>query len=237
MKKVFAVFVFVFSIAPCVLSATFTLVFTVEPSDASITVNGQYYGTGTATVVLRQAGKVVVSFEREGYLTLVRKYQYNFKFGYNSGSETYNKGKNYFSITLQKDSRYIPAEAVCSRSDSVNTYYSCEVRPMHSAESAWKEIGNVVLDYFEDMDFNGMEHGNLKTPWATAYAGGKKIRTRLIVRIETETPLTYKFNLQSEYCNDLNAYEYDDYRFQRWDMVMNKYEGLINALFLRVGGR
>jgi hypothetical protein len=230
MKQFVTIIICLLTLSPHLVASEFTITFTVTPSDAKITINGQYYGTGTATINMEQAGKVLATFEREGYITLTKKYHYNFKYGYSGGSETYNKGSNHFSISLQKDDKHIPAEAISSSSDSINTFYSCVVSPKHNAETAWKATENVVLDYFEEVNFKKVEQGNLKTPWVAAVAGSKKIRTRLIVRVETEQPLTYRFNLQSEYCNDVNAYEYDDYRFQKWDLVMNKYRGLIQDL-------
>lgn len=232
MKRFAAFIICLFTLSSNLFGAGATLSFSVTPNDAKITINGQFYGTGTASIELESAGgKVLVSIEREGYTTYTNHYCYNYKYGgYNTLVARYNKGYNHYDIVLHKDEKHIPTEAISSPSDSINTYYSCSVSPKYNAETAWKATENVVLDYFEDVNFKKVEQGNLKTPWVTSVAGAKKIRTRLIVRVESEQPLTYRFNLQSEFCNDVNAYEYDDYRFQKWDMVMNKYEGVIREL-------
>ncbi len=207
-----------------------TLTFSVTPMEARITINGQYYGTGKATIHLEQAGRVSLHVECEGYKTLNRNYQYNFKYGYNSGSATYNKGNNYFPIELEKDVSYLKEELAASASDSVNTFILLKVKPGTAPEAAWKSIINVAEDYFEDTNFSKMEYGTLKTQWIPNKTGGKKIRTRLIVRIDSEDPLVFKMKLQSEFSSDPGAFEYDDEKFQAWNSVMNKYKGLIGNM-------
>ena len=236
MKKFIPFILALFALSSNLFGAGATLSFSVTPNDAKITINGQYYGTGTASIELEKAGgKVLVSIEREGYIAYTNYYCYNYKYGgYNTVVARYDKGYNHYDIVLQKDEKHIPTEAISSPSDSINAYYSCLVSTKYNPVTAWKTTENVVLDYFEDVDFKKVEQGNLKTPWVASVVGSRKIRTRLIVRVESEQPLTYRFNLQSEYCNDVNAYEYDDYRFQKWDMVMNKYEGVIQELMRKL---
>lgn len=209
-----------------------TFHFTVTPSNARISVNGEFQGVGTATYVLEKAGgKLHVTVELEGYVTYSKYYHYNYKYGgYNTTVERYDKGHNSYSIKLYEDPAYIDPNAISAPSDSINRYFLCEVRQGMNAETSWKAIKGVILDYFEDISFKDAEQGNFRTPWIASKVGKQKIRTRLIVRTEAQSPLTYKFNLQSEYCNDVNAYEYDDYRFQPWDRVQNKYRGLIQDL-------
>ncbi|MFT4681995.1 MAG: hypothetical protein ACI9YU_001848 [Flavobacteriales bacterium] len=223
-----------------VLSATASRVqlhFTTSPSNARISVNGEYLGTGSTTFVLAQAGgKVHVMVELEGYVTYNKFYHYNYKYGgYNTTVERYNKGSNSYRITLHRDPNYIDPNVISTRYDSINRYYLCEVKDGINAEIGWKTLKSVIRDHFEDISFTNVQQGDIRTPWDPSQVGQQKIRTRLIVRTENEDPLIYKFKLQSEYCNDLNAYEYDDYRFQPWNRVLNKYRGLLGAMFKQVG--
>jgi predicted RNA binding protein with dsRBD fold (UPF0201 family) len=236
MKRLIFFFIAFYVPTSSVWAARASLSFTVTPSDATITINGQYAGTGSATFELESAGgKVLVTIEKEGYTTYTNYYCYNYKYGgYNTVVARYNKGDNHYNITLRADDTYVQPTSNSTPSDSINKYYSCKVNQKYSATEAWKAVENIVLDYFEDVNFSKMEQGNLKTPWIASISGSSKIRTRLIARIETEQPLTYKFNLQSEYCTDRNAYEYDDYRFQPWNSVMNKYNGVIKGLILKL---
>jgi len=209
-----------------------TINITTVPSDAKIYFNGQLYGTGTAKLELSKQAKVILKVEREGYITITKTYL--FKGGSRfakSLRESYYRGQNHFTITLIKDDKYVNPLDVSTKTDSINSFIICNVDPKYNSLDAWKIATKIVTDYFDDIENNKNELGTLKTNWVPQIVGIRKIRTRLIIKIDSENPLSFKIKIQSEYSDYINAYENDDENFKEWDRVLNKYKNLIPDLY------
>ena len=129
MKRLSTFIIALLALSTHLFGAKATLSFSVTPSDATITINGQYAGTGSATFELESAGgKVLVTIEKEGYTTYTNYYCYNYKYGgYNTVVARYNKGYNHYNITLRADDTYVQPASNSTPSDSINKYYSCKV--------------------------------------------------------------------------------------------------------------
>ena len=70
--------------------------------------------------------------------------------------------------------------------------------------------------------------GYLRTGWNVWQRnGGRVIRTRVIVKQSSTTPLKYSIKLQSEYAPPGTSIK-DDERFQPWDRILLTYKDLIN---------
>lgn len=221
-----------FTIVGAPLFAFATINITSNPSDAKIYIGGQLRGTGFASFNIEQAGKIQVKVEREGYVTFIQYYSYhNFaKFSYNATTATYKRGQNNFTISLIKDENYVNPSDVSVSNDSINSFYICYVNPKFNRQDAWKKVNDIVSDYFDDFDTSKNQEDLIKTNWETQIVGEKKIRTRFIIKLDNENPLSYKFKLQSEYSDNKNAYEYDNENFKVWDRILKKYNTILSKI-------
>lgn len=211
------------------------LTFTAIPSTAKIYFNGELRGTGTATYELERAILVEVKIVNEGYITFAKSYRYGkgSQFATNEGRGGYERGKNEYTITLDKDPNYVTPEKrlnqlnkISSVSDSLNKFIA--VTSKYNAADSWKMINQVVSDYFDDMDGSNAETGTLKTTWQTQIIDKKKIRIRAIVKTNSEN--SYKLKMQVEYSDDENASAKEDERFKEWDRIPKKYQAIFSDL-------
>ena len=236
MKSILTTFLF-FGLTLKVLAFDATLNFTAVPSTAKIYFDGQLSGTGHASITLERAVLVEVKIVNEGYTTFNRSYRYGkgSQFAKNEGKGGYERGSNSYTITLEKDETVVKAEQSNTelkessvKSDTANTFFNVVVDKKYSSPDAWKIVNKIVSDYFDDLDDTKVETGNLKSTWQTKIIGTKKVRTRIIIRTDTETPLTYKIKVQSEYTDDVNASAKDDEKFKEWDRVLKKYANVFS---------
>ena len=210
------------------------LSFTAVPSTAKIYFNGELSGTGTATITLERAILVEVKIVNEGFITFQKNYRYGkgSQFAKNEGVGGYERGKNEYTITLDEDPAYVSPEEkeekldkISILTDSINKFINCSVNAKYSQTDSWKIVNSVVSDYFDDIDNTNTEVGTLKTPWQSQIIGSQKMRTRLIVKTNTDN--SYKIKIQSEYTDNVNASVKDDETFKEWDRILKKYSNLI----------
>jgi hypothetical protein len=234
MKKLFLT-AFLINIINMATAFEAKLIFTTVPSTAKIYFDGQLTGTGTAEITLERAVLVEVKIVNEGYITFMKSYRYGkgSQFAKNEGKGGYERGKNEYTITLDKDPNYVsPTEKenqlnkLSTKTDSINKFVA--VNSKYNSQESWKLVKQVISDYFDDNDETKPEEGTLKTAWQTQVVDGKKIRTRIIVKTNTDN--SYKIKIQSEYSNDINASTKDDEKFQEWDRLLRKYQGAILEL-------
>lgn len=238
MKALKFIFILIFfGSATIALSFEAKLKFTAVPATAKIYFDGQLSGTGVAEITLERAILVEVKIVNEGYITFAKSYRYGkgSQFAKNEGKGGYERGKNDYTITLDIDPNYVsPKEKenqlnnISSKTDSINKFIPLPVNSKLKPQDSWKLVKQVVSDYFDDNDETKPEDGTLKTAWHSQVVENKKIRTRIIVK--TNTDGSYKIKIQSEYSNDLNASVKDDEKFQEWDRVLRKFEPAIKDL-------
>jgi hypothetical protein len=223
------------------LSFEAKLKFTTVPSTAKIYFDGQLSGTGVAEITLERAILVEVKIVNEGYITFSRSYRYGkgSQFAKNEGKGGYERGKNEYTITLDVDPNYVsPTEKenqlnkLSTKTDSINKFISLPVNSKISPQDSWKIVKQIISDYFDDNDETKPEEGTLKTAWQSQVVDNKKIRTRIIVKTNTDN--SYKIKVQSEYSNDISSSVKDDEKFQEWDRMLRKYESTIKELSFKL---
>jgi hypothetical protein len=229
-------FILLIGFATTVFGFEATLTFSSTPADAKIYLNGEMKGIGKATIALSRAVMVEVRIEREGYITYRKNYIYHkgSVYAHNENKGGYDRGDNYFTATLENDPAFENAkkglkelEDGSFKTDSANTFIIVGVDSKYNIQESWKLVTKVANDYFDDFEENKGESGNLKSTWQAKVVGSKKIRSRLIVKVNTDSPLTYKVKIQSEYSDDSSVSTKDDEKFKEWDRVLKKYRGLL----------
>ncbi len=231
MKGIFTSF-FLLVIVSTISAFEARLNITTFPSSASIYLNGNKVGNGTAQIVLEKADVIEIKVENIGYKTTIRTLHY--VRGAKGGNE-YDRGINSYSILLEKDESYVNVNIASSnedikeisfKSDSINNYFSFSPDNKYKQLEAWKIINKIVGYYFDDLESLKNDTAYIQSSWQVKIVGSKKIRTRIIVRTDMLNPLTYKIKVQSEYSTDINANTKANDKYREWDRILKKYKNI-----------
>lgn len=201
----------------------------VFPSDAKIYVDGVYMGDGTVTASMRKKeGFISVKCEKPGYIPLEFRIYYKDK-------------RTAVTYTLRRD----PFFDISSSTDLVNKYFTVKVSKDLYSETpdgkrntslAWKEIHNILLNYFEEIQSTDLASGFIQTPWKykSFPDADRQVRTRVTIR-ETGFggDLAFQIKISSEvaYINSLHR----DEEFQPIDRILKEMEPLISEFQSRLG--
>lgn len=171
-----------------------TLKISVVPSDAQISVDGNYVGDGVVEVTLDKSDFIAIKIEREGYITQENKFYRSDK-------------RRAISFTMRPDKFY---EASVP-SGLVNKFFSVTVSPEYytvdktgkkDPEKAWKLIHQILLNYFDEMQTTDVSSGFIQTPWAYERFSESKqaVRTRVTVKQSgiSDKELTFQIKISSE---------------------------------------
>lgn len=130
----------------------------VIPSDATIKVNGSYYGEGAAKVTIKKKDFVSLECSAPGYETLVTRV-----YG--------NDGRKTIEIKLKEDLLLKQT----SESSVANNFFTVKVNKNlysdnkktgeRNSEAAWKMAHSVLLKYFDDILTSDVASGYIQTPW------------------------------------------------------------------------
>lgn len=198
----------------------------VTPSDAKISVDGNYMADG---IVVAKITKdfIVVKLERDGYVTLETKIYKHDK----------RKGISY---TLRRDTFL----DLTNQSGLVNKYFTIAVSPdlytvdengKQDASKAWKMMHQILLDYFDEIQATDIASGFIQTPWQyeTLADAEKQLRTRVSIRqINVGGDLTFQIKISSEVASMLSARR--DESFQSIDRISKKFETIIAEMQSRI---
>jgi hypothetical protein len=219
MKKVFLLSVILLTIATSVFAGDKKVKVTVNEADAKIFVGGKLMGTGEMTVLVPAYECVTVKVEKAGFLT--------------STVEFCNKPKftpppKTYQFKLERDDAYDASEA----SDMANI--DIEIKTTKSEAEAWKLISQIVTSYFDVIEVTDKETGYLRTSWVTKNFSQNTIRTRIIVKLGSDSPLTYKLKLVSEQSGQPQTSVKNDEMFKEWDRILRKYREVIHEVQSRL---
>ena len=201
----------------------------VTPDDAKIYVDGVYMGDGTITASMRKKeGFISIKCERPGYVTLETRIYYKDK-------------RTAVTYTLRKD----PFFDISKSTDLVNKYFTVKVSKDLYTETpdgkrntslAWKEIHNILLNYFDEIQTTDMASGFIQTPWKykSFPDADRQVRTRVSIR-ETNFggDLSFQIKISSEAAS-INALHRDE-DFQPIDRILKDMEPLISEFQSRLG--
>lgn len=224
MKKIIALLLFAAASSFCLMAKTVKI--SVTPSDAKISIDGNYMADGVLEAKITK-DFIVVKMERDGYVTMETKIYKTDK----------RKGVSY---TLRRDTFL----DVTSPSGLVNKYFTIDVSPdlyttdnngKQDASKAWKMMHQILLDYFDEIQATDMASGFIQTPWQykTYPDAEKQIRTRVSIRqINVGGDLTFQIKISSEVGHLLASKK--DESFQPVDRIAKDFEPIIAEMQSRI---
>lgn len=199
------------------------------PSDARISIDGNYVGDGLITTdIKKKESFIVVKMEKDGYLTLETKIYFTDK-------------RKAVSYTLRPDA----FRNVTSPSGIVNRFFAVTVsKSLYSettdgkrnTELAWKMIHQIILNYFDEIQTTDKASGFVQTPWSykSFPEADKQIRTRVSIKESNlGGDLTFQIKISSE-AAPLNAMQRDE-SFQEIDRIAKVFEPMISEFQARLG--
>lgn len=189
-----------------------------EP-DAEIFIDGKLMGKGHVEVLILKNSCVTVRVEKIGYLietiTFCNK------------KNSADPPKTYY-LEMKRDDAYDAS----IQTDIANI--DIELRTTKDEKNAWKLISMIVTSYFDVIEVTDRETGYLRTSWVIQTFKQNTIRTRLIVKLGDNDPLTYKIKLVSEESRAPGTSVKSDELYREWDRVLRKYGTIFDELQSRL---
>ncbi|MES2874419.1 MAG: hypothetical protein V4708_11900 [Bacteroidota bacterium] len=201
------------SFAPPVL-ADEKLKISVSEQDAVIFVDGKPSGS-SAEIKIDKGSCVSVKIVKTGFLTE------NLSFCDKKSAATIPKS---LFVELKRDDSYDASLKIDFANNDI------DVRTTKSEADAWRLMNQIITSQFDIIEITDKETGYLRTAWAVQTFKGNTIRTRIVVKLGGTDPLYYKIKLISEQSGEPGTSPKSDERFQEWDRVLRKYEGVINEI-------
>jgi hypothetical protein len=188
--------------------------------DAAIFSNGIKVGNGQAEVVVLSDGCVTINIEKVGYLRV---------------EETICNKKGFPKVPQTKYFELLadPAYNASVQTDMANIDVEIKLNPNRENVESWKILNQVVTSYFDVIEISDRETGYLRTSWNNQNFDNATVRTRLIVKIGTLEPLSYKVKLVSEIGESGTSVK-SDHKFAEWDRVLRSYETVIDQIVSRL---
>lgn len=203
----------------------------VIPSDATIKVNGSYYGEGSAKVTIKKKDFISLECSAPGYETLTTRV-----YG--------NDGRKTIEIKLKEDVLLKQT----AESSVANSFFTVKVDKslysddkktgIRNAENAWKLAHDVLLKYFDEILTSDAESGFIQTPWLykNYVEAGKTLRHRVTVKESNiGGDLTFQIKLTSEIAPIQARSKVE--AFMETNRVMKEFETLISEFQTRLGAR
>ena len=186
-------------------------------ADAQIFVNGALVSSGKAEIKVAKNSKVNVKVKKAGYITEERNYN-------NDGVMKLPKSE---FITLQKDASFESS----STTDLANR--DVDIKTDKTEEDAWKKLSSIITNTFDVIEVTDKSTGYLRTAWAVKKFGPVTIRTRLVIKMGNENPLSYKVKIISERSETATSAREDE-KFETWDRLLRTYDNVITEMQSRL---
>jgi hypothetical protein len=194
--------------------------FSCDEPDAKIFVDGKLMGSGQIQIIVPSYACVVVKVEKTGYLTGIIEF---------CNKPNFAPPPKTYHMVLEKDDSFDASEAT----DIANI--DIEVKTKKTEVEAWKLLSQIITTYFDVIEVTDRETGYLRTSWVVQTFKQRTIRTRMIVKLGSTDPLTYKIKLVSEHANSPQMSVKSDEYFKEWDRVLRKYKEIIYEIQSRLG--
>lgn len=205
-----------------------TLKISVVPSDAQISVDGNYVGDGVVEVTLDKSDFIAIKLEKEGYLTQENKFYKSDK-------------RNAVSYTMRPDKFWeasVPSGLV-NKFFTVSVspeYYSKDAKGKIDPDRAWKLIHQILLNYFDEMQTTDLSSGFIQTPWEYERFSESRqaVRTRVTVKQSgiSENELVFQIKISSEEAPLVGMSNESSYR--EVVRILKKFEPLISEFQSRL---
>jgi hypothetical protein len=197
-----------------------TVRFGVSETDVKIYIDGKLMGSGQMDIIIPSNACVTVKVEKIGFL--VENITFCNKSNFAPPPKTYY-------LEMKKDDAFDASEAT----DMANI--DIEIKTHKTEVDAWKLISQIITAYFDVIEVTDRETGYLRTSWVLQTFKQNTVRTRLIVKLGSTDPLTYKIKLVSEQSGMQQTSVKSDELFKEWDRVLRKYKEVIHEIQTRLG--
>lgn len=201
----------------------------VIPTEATIKVNGSYYGEGSAVIKIKKGDFVSLECSCPGYETLNTRI-----YG--------NDDRKTIEIKLKEDMLLLQT----SESSIANNFFSVKVNKdlysddpetgKRNSENAWKMAHSVLLKYFDEIMTSDAASGFIQTPWLykNYVEAGKTLRTRVTVKESNiGGDLTFQIKMTSEIAPIQGRGREES--FLETNRIMKEFETLVNEFQTRLG--
>jgi len=195
------------------------VVLSVSEADAKIFVDGKMMGAGQLEVIIPSYACVNIRVEKVGYLTEVINF---------CNKPNYAPPPKSHFVQMRRDDAYDASVAT----DMANI--DIEIKTSKSELEAWRLISQIITNYFDVIEVTDRETGYLRTAWSVQTFQQNTIRTRMVVKLGSADPLTYKVKLVSEESRSPQTSVKSDEAFKEWDRVLRKYKEIVNELSSRL---
>jgi hypothetical protein len=193
--------------------------FTCSEPDAKVFIDGKLIGVGQVDVVIQTYTCAVVKVEKTAFLTGTIEF---------CNKPNFSPPPKAYHMVMERDDSYDASEAT----DIANL--DIEVKTKKSELDAWKLLSQIITTYFDVIEVTDRETGYLRTSWVVQTFKQRTIRTRMIVKLGSTDPLTYKVKLVSEQANSPQMSVKNDEYFKEWDRVLRKYKEVIFEIQTRL---
>lgn len=193
--------------------------FGVSESDAEIYINGKLLGKGNLEVVVPSKSCITVIVKKIGFL--IEKIEFCNKKGMAKPPKSYYmelKRDDAFDASIQTDIANVDIELNCSI----------------TKDKAWKLINQIILSNIDVIEMTDKETGYVRTAWSLKAFKQNTIRTRIIVKQTSDTPLTFKVKLVSEESSMALTSVKSDELYKEWDRILRSYSNVIPELQARI---
>lgn len=199
------------------------------PEGAGIFVNNKQVGTGSFAVQVPEKQCVQVRVSQRGLLSAKREY---------CAKEGELEPPRDDNMPLKQDASF----AASVSSDQANVNVTIEVGSRIKEDQAWRLLTSIVLSYFDVLENSDAQTGYLRTAsqnksWGENNANDSMVRTRIILKRASDSPLRYTVKIVSEKNKDGLPDGWsskDDENFFPWDRVLNTYKDVISEMQARL---
>lgn len=207
-----------------------TLKISATPSDAKISIDGNYVGDGVIEFPITSKDNfLVIKIEKEGYLAIETKFYTSDK-------------RKAISYTLRPDLFY----EASTPNGLANKFFSVEVskdlytvdnKGKKDADKAWKLIHQILLNYFDELQTTDLSSGFIQTPWKYRQFGESKqvIRTRVTVKqMGVSDNLVFQIKISSEQApligmNNENSYKEVTRLLKEYDSLISEFQARLSS--------
>jgi hypothetical protein len=217
--KVFLLFLVLALVSSAAFAGKKVVKLGVSEPDAKIYLDGKLMGSGQLDIVVLSYACVNIKVEKVGYLT---------EFITFCNKPNYAPPPKTYYVEMKKDDAYDATEAT----DMANI--DIEIKTNKPEVEAWRLISQIITSYFDVIEVTDRETGYLRTAWVVQTFKQNTIRTRVIVKLGSSDPLSYKVKLISEQSGQPQTSVKSDELFKEWDRILRKYKEIVNEIETRL---
>ncbi len=193
--------------------------FGVSEPDAEIWVNGRLLGKGNLVIAIRSNSCSTVVVKKVGFLTELREF---------CNKKGMAKPPKSYYMKLEKDDAF----EASIQTDIANV--NIELKSTLSKTKAWKLLNQIILSNIDVIEMTDKETGYIRTAWTVKTFKQNTVRTRIIVKQTSDSPLTFKVKLVSEESGSPRTSVKSDELFKEWDRVLRSFSNVIPELQARI---